>query len=74
MSCSLYWRPVKAGKTVGDSQLRDMLRMEFGDYPFRLGREALPFLRGLRAAGIEGSARLMDIIDAQEEVELYVEC
>ena len=74
MSCSLLWRPIKDGKSVGDFQLREALRDECGEYPLRLGRGALPFLRGLAAAKVDGAARLIEAIEVQGEIELYLEC
>jgi hypothetical protein len=40
----------------------------------RLDRGALPFLRGLAAAKLDGTDRLIEAIEAQGEIELYLEC
>lgn len=74
MSCSLVWRPIKESRRIGDHRLRDALGYEYGDWPIRLSGQALPFLRGLRAAGVEGAAELIEIIGRQGVVELDVEC
>lgn len=73
MSCTLYWKPVGAGKPVGGAQLRDLLRDEYGE-PCRLTTEALPFLRGLRAAKVDGAAELLNALEKHDTIDLFVEC
>lgn len=74
MSCTLYWKPVGGGRPVGDAQLRDLLRDEYGEYPCRLTAEALPFLRGLRAAKVDGAADLLNALEKHDTIDLFVEC
>lgn len=74
MSCSLRWRPIGDYDLIGGSALRDALRDEFGPFPFRLGRDAIPFLRGLRAAKVEGAGELIDLIEKHDDVEMDVSC
>jgi len=73
MSCSLYWRPVGGGNQVGGSQLREAIREEFGS-DTRLDMGALPFLRGLAAAGMEGARQLIAAIEKHDVIETYLEC
>ena len=74
MSCSLYWRPPVGGKSAGNFQVRDAIREEFGSYPLTLGSEALPFLRGLKAAKIEDAHILIEAIEKHGAVEVWTEC
>ena len=75
MGCSVYWRPFKPGRhSAGGSTLIAAIREEFGDFPIRLDAQALPYLRGLRAAHIDGAADLMDAIGKHGRIELEVEC
>jgi hypothetical protein len=73
VSCQLYWRPLGNGKSVGDSQLRDAIDEEFGPQP-TIGQEALPFLRGLVAAKIDGASELIQAINRHGAIALYKEC
>jgi len=73
MSCALYWRPLRNGHHVGDHVLRDAVRREFGS-PCRLDDGALPYLRGLAAAEVDGAQKLIDAIERHGEIEVYLEC
>ena len=73
MSCSLLWRPVGGGKHVGGAALRDALDAEV-TLPARLDSSHASFLRGCRAANMEGADDLLDAINKHEEIEVYLEC
>ena len=73
MGCQLYWRPIGEGESVGGSVLRDAVREEFGDEP-TLDRGALPFLRGLVAAKVDGAKDLVAAIEQHDCVQLYLCC
>lgn len=73
MGCQLYWRPIGDGKPVGGSVLRDTVREEFGDEPM-LDRGALPFLRGLLAARVDGARELIDAIAQHGDIQLFLRC
>lgn len=74
MSCSLHWRPVGGDKRVDcDLNLRNAIEDEYG-LPCKLGASAIGFLRGLRAAKIEGAGRLIELIEAHDAIELFKEC
>jgi len=73
MSCSLFWRPVGGGNQVGGSQLREAIRGEFGS-DARLDMNAIPYLRGLAAAGIDGARELIAAIGKHDVIETYLEC
>ncbi len=73
MSCALYWRPVaKNRKRVGDSALRQAIEDEFGR-ECRLNGDALPFLRGLVAANVDGAKALIEAIEKHADIELWQE-
>lgn len=74
MSCALVYRPVQTEKSVGDSALREALREEFGDFPFRLTRNDLAFARGLRAAKVDGADDLIQLIERYGELEMDIRC
>jgi hypothetical protein len=75
MSCTLYWKPVRQeGKSIGDHQLRDAIREEFGDYPIRITQDAVPFLRGLAAAKVDGARNLCELIEKYGSIQLWIEC
>lgn len=79
MSTNLHWRPVASGGDIPDYDyaLKDALREEFGashrGKPMLLDRDALPFLRGLRAARVKGAAFLMDEIETHGVIEVWEE-
>ncbi len=73
MSCALYWKPPGKGKPVGDGQLRDAVAAEFG-VPAIIDTAAIPFLRGLRAAGVQGADRLIAEIERHGSIEVWKEC
>ena len=74
MSCTLMWRPVKPGRSIGDHALREAIREEYSSFPVRLSAADGPFFRGLRAAGVEGASAVLDLIEKHDEIELYTEC
>lgn len=75
MSCTLYWRPVihRRDSSPGGVALRNAIEEEFG-LPTTLDLDAVPFLRGLKAAGVDGASELIEAIEKHEQVELYKEC
>lgn len=73
MSCSLYWKPTKAGCSIGDNVLRDAIEGEYG-LPCALDMNAVAFLRGLAAAKVDGARALIDAIEKHGTVEMYKEC
>ena len=73
MSCTLYWRPLTKGNSVGGTQLRQAIERRFGREA-RLDIDALEFLRGLEAGGVEGATELIEAIEKHEEIDVYQEC
>ena len=74
MSCSLLWKPAsREGQHIGDFQLRDALEEEYG-LPCVLDESAIPFLRGLAAAKVDGAKELRELIESRGPIELWKEC
>lgn len=68
------WRPAHGYASVACSfPLKNALREEFGNGTRRLDRSALSFLRGLRAAEVNGAAELMELIEKHDEIEVWEE-
>jgi|1185.fasta_scaffold826171_2 hypothetical protein len=73
MSCTLYYEPVREGKSVGDFQLRDAICERFGS-DGELDAGALEFLAGLAAAKVEGAGKLIAAIDKYGRIRFWREC
>ncbi len=73
MSCSLYYKPVKTGHYVSGNPLRDIILAEYGQRAM-LDSNALPFLKGLRAGGIEEAEVLIKAIGKFDYIEVYTVC
>ncbi len=75
MSSSLCWEPVKgiANRTL-PTALKFALRKRFGE-PVRVvvSNSTVPYLEGLRDAGVEGAEKLIDLIEKHGEINLNEE-
>jgi len=75
MRASLSYRPVvpHAGKTLGDA-LKSVLREKYElDSVSHLLRESdIPYLEGLRDAGIKDAKELIDCIEQHKKVEIFL--
>lgn len=72
MSASLLWSPVSDGKTLPDA-LRFALEKRHPQWSGELeyGARDLPYLQGLRDAGVDGAQDLIDIIEKHDQVRLW---
>lgn len=78
MSTRLHWVPItKLKNPVKESgpSLKNALRDEFGVSGCArvLGCEAMPFMRGLVAAGVPGAHELLEAISEHGEIEVWEE-
>jgi len=75
MSTSLLWRPVRGSKTVPNygSALKNALREEYGDGDKVLTMASVAFIRGLRAAEVDGAAALIELIEKHGEIVVWEE-
>lgn len=76
MGASIYWRPVKPGKSLsvgGRSAFVEALKLH---QPIRMTAADIPFLRGLAAGNADFANAVDEIIEAIEkhdEIEVYAE-
>jgi hypothetical protein len=76
MTTSLYWNPVVKPKT---HRLPDALKFILrrihrdGQVTMTMREADLPYLHGLRDAGVDGALELIEAIDKHDEVELSEE-
>lgn len=77
MSTSIRWRPSGPnGRGLQGSygpELKSALREEFGDGRRTLDDAAIPFLRGLRAAKVEGASELIALIEKHDSIDVWEE-
>lgn len=76
MSASLTWEPaISKVKGYLPIALRLILEKSYGIRmePTKLGKESLPYLNGLKDAGVEGALELIDLIEKHEAVILKLE-
>ena len=79
MSTDLYWRPVATTKKpVGgyDTKLKSALLQRYGflvSGPVILDDASIPYLDGLRDAGISDAAVLIALIGKHGEIEIWLE-
>ena len=75
MSQNLYWKPVvpNQGHDLPDA-LKYKLRDKYDLYgsPSVLGMRDVGYLSGLADCGIEGASELMEAIEKNGEVEVYL--
>ena len=76
MSCSLMWKPSGKGKSVegAGSALREALNEEYGRGRITLDHDDVDFLRGLRAAKVEGADELIELINRHDSIDVWQEC
>lgn len=69
MSQNLYWRPVADASILPDA-LKRVLRKEWfqSGSECRVDHHDTEFLRGLRAAGVEGADELLTLIEERGEI------
>ena len=67
MSTNLHWEPVRSGKRVGGTTLKEIL-----GHLNHLNQQDKDYLRGLEDAGIDGALDLIKAIDQHNEIRLYV--
>jgi len=75
MSANLNWRPVsKQSKTLPD-ELKFILREYCGIDTSKTiwNKQQIPYLAGLRDAGVKGAQELIDILEKHDEIELWLE-
>lgn len=71
MSTHIVWQPIKSGKAIYSSSLKSAMEGEYG-FPLsvQLGQDDIGFLKGLKAAKIEGAEKLLDAIYKYEEIRV----
>lgn len=76
MSTSIRWQPTGSGKGLKSNYsfpLKDALREEYGHGAKTLDSDDLPFLRGLRAAKIDGANELIELVEKHESIDVWEE-
>lgn len=72
MSTDLHWKPTGNGKRMESNtvELKNALRRGLGEGPWTLADCDLGFLRGLRAAGIDGADELIRFIEEHGSIDV----
>lgn len=72
MTMNLYWRPVSDGKSLPDD-LEYALRKRWGEGwgERSLYTEDVPYLEGLRDAGLKSAQVLLNALEEHDQVVLY---
>ena len=74
MSCSVMWKPSKNdGKYVGSGSFRDILERRYG-FPAILGHSNINYLEGMRDSGHNEAQILIDAINEESQIEIFLEC
>lgn len=75
MVACIYWKPVKSGKCVGDTKLRDCLdkQYELRHSNKELDDTDIKYLSGLADAGVDGAEELIDAIEKHDIIEVSIE-
>lgn len=74
MSSNLAWEPGCRQKNSLPDQLKFVLRKKYGDVvDANMDTDDLPYLTGLRDAGIDGAQTLIDAIEKYDEISVVEE-
>ena len=75
MSATLMWEPVKREAKSLPDDLKFVLRDKCGidAKRSRWNKDHIPYLAGLKDAGIEEAQELIDILEKHGEIELWLE-
>lgn len=69
MSSTLYWKPTAAKGDLPDA-LKYKLREEY-QLPRVFDAHDIPFLRGLKACGVDGADKLISLLEKYGELEVF---